>query len=93
MPRYEAECTSCNNVQEYYCSVSHRYDTPVCPNCGNKMDKVIFSAPSIRPDLNDFSTENGGKGRYNAQLKEHVTSVDDAIKKAKAKGWDVLDKA
>lgn len=93
MPWYEAECTHCNFTQEYYRSIIDRYDTPKCNKCKRRMDKIIVSIPNIKPDLNDFSTENGGKGRYNAQLREYVTSVDDAIKKAKAKGWDVLDKA
>lgn len=93
MPTYEAKCVECDLIQEYYCSISDRYDTPICIKCGNKTDKIIFSMPNIRSDLNDFSTENGGKGRFNNQLQTYVTSVDDAINKAKVKGWDVLDKA
>jgi hypothetical protein len=45
------------------------------------------------PDLNDFHTENGGKGRMHPQLKEYVTSVSDAKAKAAKRGWGVMDEA
>lgn len=91
MPTYEAQCEVCNKYQEYICPVAERYDTPTC--CGQRMAKVIFNAPAVYSDMNDFHTENGGKGRFHPQLQTHVTSVDDAIDKAEKRGWSVLDKA
>ncbi len=46
--------------------------------------------PRVRPDLNDFSSENSGRGRYNPQLREYVTSTRDTIDKGRAKGFSPL---
>jgi putative FmdB family regulatory protein len=93
MPLYTCECRACQHTMDYIATVEKRAQTPECEACGSTDTyKVILDAPSIRPDLNDFSTENGGKGRFNKQLMTHVTSQKDAIKKAEARGWEVLDK-
>jgi len=92
MPTYEAQCRKCGTTYEYSSSIEDRYNVPNCP-CGGQVDKIINNAPSIRPDLNDFSNENSGKGRFNKQLNTYVTSVDNAIEKAEKRGWSVLDKS
>lgn len=93
MPTYTYSCLVCAHDGEYYSTIADRSVTPPCAKCGSQAtEKVILTPPSIRPDLNDFSTENGGKGRFNKQLMTHVTSQKDAIAKAAARGWEVLDK-
>jgi putative FmdB family regulatory protein len=91
MPTYDAICQKCRHAAEYFSSVEKRNEVPACPVCKKPMARGV-TIPSIRPDLNDFSTENGGKGRFNKQLMTYVTSQKDAIKKAEARGWEVLDK-
>lgn len=93
MPTFEASCPECGHYDTYVTTVAERNNVPMCKICQAQMEKVIFTAPGVRPDLDDFSTENGGKGRFNKQLMTHVTSKQDAIDKATARGWDVVDKA
>jgi hypothetical protein len=91
MPNYEAECTECKAVDTYFSSIADRDNLPRC-KCGGVRVRCVTS-PAVFGDLNDFSTENGGKGRYNRQLKEYVRSVEDSNRKAALRGWSVLDKA
>ena len=51
--------------------------------------------PAGRPDLNDFSTENSGKGRYNPQLatkpndpKAYFRSAHEAKAEAERRGFN-----
>ena len=92
MPLYDKYCPTCGTVSEYFTSMSESANVPDC-SCGGKCVKTITTPPMVYGDLNDFSTENGGKGRFNKQLNEYVTSVADSNRKAKARGWSVLDKA
>jgi hypothetical protein len=55
------------------------------------MEKML-DFPAVHPDRDDFSTENGGRGRYNKQLKCYVKSVNHSIDIAKRKGMYVLDR-
>jgi putative FmdB family regulatory protein len=93
MPTYDAKCTVCAWEHEFVSTIDNRNTVPICPKCGGSSERFISLAPYVRPDLNDFSTENGGKGRFNKQLMTHVTSVDDAIGKAHKRGFEVLDRA
>ena len=90
MPTYSFECPICGREEEEYRKMSE-YRLPKKCKCGADMVKGI-NVPRIQPDADDFSTENGGKGRYNKQLNTYVTSVNDAINKAKSKGMYVLDR-
>lgn len=93
MPTYDAKCTLCGWEHEFVSLINERDIVPACPRCGHTSERFIGQAPNIRPDLNDFSNENRGKGRYNKQLQSYVTSVNDATSKAAKRGWGVLDKA
>lgn len=93
MPNYQYQCRICQNTGDYYATIAQRAHTPPCEKCGSPItEKVILTAPRITPDYDDFSTENGGKGRFNKQLMTHVKSTQDAVDKAKARGWNVLDR-
>lgn len=45
MPVYEARCPGCGTTAEYLRSVAECLDTPDCPECAVRMDKVVLSAP------------------------------------------------
>lgn len=45
MPVYQCVCRECEVSAEYLRSVSECMNTPECPTCGEKMKKVILSAP------------------------------------------------
>lgn len=45
VPTYEAVCRDCEVATDYTRSVDDRMDTPTCVSCGEKMQKVIYSAP------------------------------------------------
>lgn len=45
VPVYEAICRDCEVAAEYIRTVDQCMDTPVCVSCGEKMHKVILSAP------------------------------------------------
>lgn len=90
MPTYEYVCV-CGRRVDILRDVDQRNDPAECPRCHARMERAV-TMPHIRPDADDFSSENGGKGRYNPQLKQHVTSVNHAIEVAKSKGMYVLDR-
>lgn len=92
MPSYDHECRLCGNVTEWEYAMKCDPALIRCPDCGGETQRVILTAPAIRGDVGDFSTENNGKGRFNHQLKCHVRSVQDAVDKAKARGWNVLER-
>lgn len=43
--------------------------------------------PRVKGDLDDFSSENGGKGRYNPQVGGYCRNVQEVIDKGRAKGF------
>ncbi len=43
--------------------------------------------PKVQGDLNDFSSENGGKGRWNPQVNGYCRNVEEVITKGRAKGF------
>jgi putative FmdB family regulatory protein len=45
MPVYESACKPCGLTKEYLRQVADCLDTPECPVCGEKMSKVILTAP------------------------------------------------
>lgn len=92
MPNYDAECCKCGHAHEYIQTMAMSHIVPKCPICKGKSEKVIVKSPVTYGDLNDFSTENSGKGRFNPQLKQYVTSVKDAESKAAKRGWEVYGK-
>lgn len=91
MPTYTYVCEKCGNETEEYRSIAERNNMPDCAHCQSTMTRGV-DAPNIKPDFDDFSRENNGKGRYNKQLNCYVTSVNDAINKASKKGMYVLDR-
>ena len=42
--------------------------------------------PTVKPDMDSFHDENGGRGRWNPQLSTYVKSTQDTIDKGKARG-------
>jgi putative FmdB family regulatory protein len=90
MPLYDYVCDSCGNKEELFRSMEHYKDRVICDRCRKHM-RLEISVPNIRPDLNDFSNENSGRGRFNKQLMCHVKSVNDAVSIAKSRGMYVLD--
>lgn len=90
MPLYDAECLKCAHPHEYIQTMAKCHLVPKCPICGGKSVKALVKSPMTYGDLNDFSLENNGKGRWNPQLKAHVTSVKDAQSKAASRGWTTL---
>ena len=46
--------------------------------------------PRVKPDLDDFSSENSGRGRFNDQLGTYVKSTRDTIDQAKRRGWRAM---
>jgi predicted nucleic acid-binding Zn ribbon protein len=93
MPTFESVCLTCGLEQEYFQTIANRDQVSDCIKCGGRCTRDIRTCAMTYPDLNDFHTENRGKGRFNHQLKQYVTSVDDAKAKAAKKGWGVLDEA
>ena len=67
---YEAQCKSCEAIFEYVSSIAERDLIPTCA-CGRAESHRVFSMPHVQMD-NDFSKENGGKGRFMPQLARHV---------------------
>ena len=49
----------------------------------------MVSAPAIRPDLDNWSNENGGRGRFNGQLNGWYRSRDDIAAEGARRGYDV----
>ena len=45
MPVYECDCEPCGVKGEYLRDHKNCYDTPPCPECGDKMRKVIRTPP------------------------------------------------
>ena len=92
MPTFEAICQKCASEYEYAATIADRNKVPCCKICKGEGVRDIRSCPTVKPDLNDWSSENSGRGRFNKQLMTHCVDRNDAIDKAKAKGWEVLDK-
>lgn len=51
MPLYEAQCPRCQAIEYYAETVERRHIVPQCPSCGDKMQKVILSAPAQQLDI------------------------------------------
>lgn len=83
---------------DYQCNdCNHRFNIPanvrrleyLCPKCDSSHWALIKQhAHYIKPDLNDFSSENGGRGRYNPQTKMYHKNVREVIDEGKRRGWD-----
>ncbi len=43
--------------------------------------------PKVRGDLDDFSSENGGRGRFNPQINDYMKNPTDALEKGRKKGY------
>lgn len=89
MPTYSRKCQTCSFEGDYIATIANRNKVPRCDKCRGRCIKTISTPPAMYGDMNDFSLENHGKGRWNPQLKAHVTSVADAKAKAAKRGWEV----
>lgn len=88
MPNYSWSCQSCGCQYEVYASMEDRNTGEDCPDCGSGKVRRSVDAPNIRPDADDFGSENGGKGRFNPQVKKHFRHVNDVKEYAKRTGYD-----
>jgi putative FmdB family regulatory protein len=48
MPMYDYECPKCGEITEEIRSIANCNDGPICEKDGEKMVKVMISAPSLR---------------------------------------------
>lgn len=87
MPTYEFSCPDCGAAHDRVYAMADVPKRIRCDRCGAWAIKAILTAPSIRPDLNDFSQENGGKGRWNPQLRTYTKSRQDTIDQGRRRGW------
>jgi len=91
MPRYDYECDCGLMWEEEHDMRDHLIR---CGSCGRRARKVL-SSPTVIMDQ-DWSSENGGRGRYCCQIGEkrndpnaYCKSPRDAEEKAIRKGWTV----
>lgn len=74
MPVYEAICRDCKITADYLRPVEKYMDTPPCVSCGEKMHKVILSAPKgfMRGKFEPFMSHvDGTVISSQASLEEH----------------------
>lgn len=88
MPNYAWRCQDCGCTFEVYASIAERDIGEDCPDCGSSKVRREVSAPAIRPDADDFSQENNGKGRFNPQVGKHFRHVNDVKEYARREGYD-----
>lgn len=81
---YEYACDACGAELECEARMGQAPRWVRC-DCGQRAMKVI-SLTAVRPDLDTFSDENNGRGRWNPQLNQFVKSTQDTLDKAKAQG-------
>jgi len=89
MPTYTFKCDACKNIKDVDRPMREAGNSVTC-ECGLTMDRV-YNNVNICPDYDDFVATTG-KPFFNKQLMCNVTSVNDAIEKAKRKGMYVLDR-
>jgi putative FmdB family regulatory protein len=87
MPNYAWRCQDCGCDFEVYAAISERDQGEDCPDCSSSKVRRQVCAPAIKPDLDDFGSENNGKGRYNPQLKKHFRHVNDVKEYARRTGY------
>lgn len=92
MPTYDYTCETCGTFEAFHWM---RESVDRCPQCGGVVLKGI-SLPQMIIKDNNWSHENGGRGRYSHQLAEYrgdprayAKSVDDLSEKAKRRGYSV----
>jgi putative FmdB family regulatory protein len=93
MPLYEYDCENCGPVE-----VEHRMgEHPSC-RCGGTLTRDYRTPPCISTDAEDWSQENGGKGRYISQMASKqddpnafFQSRKDVHKECASKGWTAHD--
>lgn len=59
MPVYEARCSTCGKLHDYFRRIADCLDTPEC--CGTKTEKVILSAPAGHVDLPGYQSPITGE--------------------------------
>lgn len=99
MPLYQARCPQCGSYAEYRRSIDERMDTPVC-DCGSRMDKVIYTAPTgvVTGKFEPFvSMVDGTLIRNNRELQEHnrrnnVVNLNDGFSEEKVRAGDLGQK-
>jgi len=68
MPTYEAHCNACGIEFEFIARMADRDKVPACEVCKSKKTVREFrTAGPVWMDK-DFSSENGGRGRFMSQL-------------------------
>lgn len=96
MPTYTYCCPICNGEQDELRSIDDRDATMRC-SCGGEMTRIV-ALPSVRPDVFDWSNENGGKGRLISQLQRkpgkpsadcYCRNRQEIFDKCAKKGWGV----
>lgn len=60
MPVYQYGCESCGIETNAYRSVEQRNNSPRCPKCGERTEKVI-TAPMVRPEIQPFQSPIDGR--------------------------------
>lgn len=59
MPIYNARCSKCEKLEDYYQTIAERHHTPLC--CGAGMEKVITKAAAVFGDLPDYTSPIDGR--------------------------------
>jgi putative FmdB family regulatory protein len=88
MPCFPWRCQDCGCTFEVYASIAERDDGEDCPDCGSGKVRRQVCAPAVKADLDDFSSENNGKGRFNPQVGKHFRHVNDVKEYARKTGYD-----
>lgn len=89
MPCFPWRCQDCGCMFDVYASIAERDKGEDCPDCESGKVRREVAAPAIRPEsLDDFSSENNGKGRFNPQIGKYVRHVNDVKEYARREGYD-----
>lgn len=83
MPVYEAKCSQCGTVTDYYQSVANCMKTPEC--CGHSMTKVILTAPMGYVENIEYQSPIDGRPITTKQAR-----LDD-LARNNCRPWEGLD--
>jgi hypothetical protein len=69
MPIYCYRCPSCDTERDVNKPMRFAGRTERCKECDTRLERdYLRETPAVVPDSQDWSAENGGKGRRNPQL-------------------------
>jgi len=70
MPSYDMFCPKCKCTFDEVLSIAERDTAVRCPDCGARAKRQISTPyfPGTGGDRDDWSNENGGKGRRISQM-------------------------